>query len=159
MYFKLENHIIEGANTPDMCPDISIKPSFSGVRGHAMCGAFPPHRIHLDLAGKWLQTQLIQSAHSKNIHLVKKKQVCEAQIERNLTLCIKVSFREKGRREGVGARRGLRRRWSGETRGMLESEWERGQNVRKAEEGMRREQWGLMKMAQRGNNKVVWELK
>lgn len=61
-----------GANTPDMCPDISIKPSFSGVRGHdAMCEAFPPCRIHLNPAGKWLQTWLVQSAHSKNIHLVK----------------------------------------------------------------------------------------
>lgn len=58
---------------------------------------------------------------------MKKKQVCEAQIGRNLTLGIKVSLREEGRREG--GRAGARRRRSGETRGMLERRGEDGREL------------------------------
>lgn len=36
---------------------------------------------HLSSAGQRLQTWLLRSLHSKNIHLVEKTQVCEAQIE------------------------------------------------------------------------------
>lgn len=61
----------------------------SGVCIKAPCGIFLLHRTHQIAAGKWLQTRLVWSEHSKNIHLVK---MCEAGAKRNGTFGIKVSF-------------------------------------------------------------------
>lgn len=145
-----------GANTPDMCPDISIKPSFSGVREHAMCGAFPPHRIHLNPAGKRLQTWLVRSAHSKNIHLVKENTGLWGTNWEEFDPQYKGVFQrggEEGGRKSWSQEEGWRGGGQGK-RGMLESEWEIWE--RQAQEWMRREQWRYkMKMGQNAQTGVL----
>lgn len=121
-----------------------------------MCGAFLPHRIHLNPAGLGLQRWPFSQQTAKTFTWWKKYTFVRHKL-RNLTLSIKVSFREEG---GEGGRKS----WSqgrdgeevvGETRGMLESE--RGQNVRKPstkedEEGAGKmqDEDGVMMRAQTG---------
>lgn len=54
-------------------------------------GVLSPHRIQLITAAKRLQTQLVYSRHSNNIHL-EKSDISVVEIKKNLTLGIKGVF-------------------------------------------------------------------